>query len=531
MKYIDETSINNISINHRYIIIIVSFVLLIMIILLWIFIYLLKKNFKRVEQLNWKVIEEEEKLQLILNSTAEGIFGVDLKGVCTFCNNSTLILLKYESQKDLLGENIHNILHNNDIDGNPISLKDCKMCQSLREGKGIHVDEEIFWRSDGTTLDVEYYIYPQYQNGQVIGGVITFFDITEKKKTKDEYIYLSYHDSLTKLYNRRYIEEKLKCIDIPQNLPISIISGDVNGLKQTNDIFGHKEGDLLIRTSADVMMNVCRKEDIIVRTGGDEFLIVLPKTDNATAERIVNDIKTQLSAKPSKTFSYNISLGFDTKVDKDEDIEHIINNADHNMYTEKVLDWKKFNKKIISTLFRNFMMAYPKERAHARNVSKLSRRMGMRLNLSESVIMRLREAGFMHDIGKITLDKELVNKLVPLNNYEIQQMKHHPVVGYRILNSSDFTVDIAKYVLSHHEQWDGSGYPKGLRGKEIPLISRIISIADQYDFIMRTTTYKKGYSQEETIEILKSYKGARLDPELVDEFIAMITEEEAYHKI
>ncbi|HHU72687.1 MAG TPA: diguanylate cyclase [Clostridiales bacterium] len=487
MNYIDDIT-KRILDNHRFLLLFVLGALLGMILLLCLFICLLRKYLRRVEQLNRKVTEEEEKLQLILDSTAEGIFGIDLKGICTFCNKCTLTYLKYETQEDLLGKNIDNILRNHNIEGKHISPNDYKICEALRAGEGIHIDDQVFWRSDGTSFNVEYFAYPQYKNGEVIGGVITFFDITEKKRTQDEYIYLSYHDSLTGLYNRRYIEEELKNIDKPQNLPISIISGDVNGLKQANDIFGHEEGDLIIRTTADVMMNVCRSEDIIARIGGDEFIIVLPKTNTATAEIIANDIKAQLSA--------------------------------------KVLDWKKFNKEIISTLFRNFMGDYPNERVHARNVSKLCRRMGERLNLSESEIMRLREAGFMHDIGKVTLGDELINKLVPLNNYEVMKIKHHTVVGYRILNSSDFTVDIAKYVLCHHEQWDGSGYPKGLIGKEIPLISRIISIADQYDFLMRTTTYKKGYSQQETIEILKSYKGKRLDPELVDEFIAMIMEDE-----
>lgn len=413
MNYIDDIIIiKRILENHRFLLVLVPSVLLGLIILLCIFIYLLKKNLKRVDQLNRQIIQEEEQLQ----------------------------------------------------------------------------------------------------------------------KTLDQYVYLSNHDSLTGLYNRRYLDEKLVEIDILENLPISIISGDVNGLKQTNDIFGHEEGDLLIRTAADVMVNVCREEDIIIRTGGDEFLIIFPKTGKSTVERIAYDIKSQLSSMPSNSFNYNISLGFDTKIDTEEDIELIIKNADHNMYTAKVLDWKKFNKEIISTLFKNFMSTYPKERIHARNVSKLCRRMGERLKLSEAEIMSLREAGFMHDIGKITLDEELVNKVVPLNNYELQTMKHHPVVGYRILNSSDFTVDIANYVLCHHEQWNGSGYPKGLKGKEIPLISRIVSIADQYDFLMRTTTYKKGYSQQETMEILKSYKGERLDPELVDEFIVMINEDKAKYR-
>lgn len=492
------------------------------VILLCIFVYLLRKNINRINDLNQLYLENESKLQLILDSTAEGIYGYDKNGKCTFLNRSCLKLLKYDLQDELLGKSVNQLLHLRRKDGTPMPIEESKVWQSLKLGKGVFVDDEVFWRSDGTSFDVEYYAYPQLQDGKVVGGVITFYDVTKIRKREKELYYLSYHDELTGLYNTRYIKEELKHIDKECNLPISIISGDLNGLKQTNDIFGHEEGDILIKNTAEVMKKVFRKEDIIARTGGDEFIIILPKTDKVEVETIIKKVKEQLSLVPSKTFNYNISMGCDTKHFIEEDIWQVYRRADHKMYIQKVLDRKNFNKKMISSLFKNFMDQCPQERIHAQNVSRLCHRMGLRLNLPESEIRRLREAGYMHDIGKITFDKDLINRIEPENEYERDQIREHPVVGFRTLNSSDYTMDIAQYVISHHENWDGTGYPRGLKDNEIPMISRIIAIANSYDNMRRDFDNQKGTTKMEAIKAIRKKAGTEFDPQLVEVFIDMI---------
>src|SRR5690606_16863794 len=105
----------------------------------------------------------------------------------------------------------------------------------------------------------------QYKDGEIVGAVVTFTDITSRKKAESDIVYLSYHDALTGLYNRRFFEEELRRLDTERNLPISIIMGDVNGLKLANDIFGHKAGDMLLQKAAEVMKNGCRADDIIAR--------------------------------------------------------------------------------------------------------------------------------------------------------------------------------------------------------------------------------------------------------------------------
>lgn len=497
-----------------------------MVLLLVFFVYLLKINNNKIKELNKLYLDEQAKIQLILNSTAEGIYGYDTNGKCTFLNRRCLELLGYDSKEALLGKSVHQIIHHSKRDGTPLPYEECKIRQCLLEGKKVFVDDEVFWKSDGTCFDVEYYAYPQLRDGKVVGVVVTFYDASEKKKREKKLYFLSYHDELTGLYNARYIKEELKNIDTKYNLPITVISADLNGLKQTNDIFGHEEGNILIRNTAEVMKKVFRKEDIIARTGGDEFAIILPRTEKSVAEEMIKEVKAQLSLVPSRTFDYNISMGCETKYFIDENIRNVFQRADDNMYMQKILDHKNFNKKMISSLFKYFMDQYPQEKIHALNVSRLCQRMGTQLNLSVSETRRLREAGYMHDIGKITLDKSLVNRKETLTEYEKDQVKNHPVVGFRILNSSVYTMDIAKYVISHHENWDGTGYPRGMKDNEIPMISRIIAIANRYDNLRRDFPYKKGCTKREALDAIKMKAGTEFDPQLVEEFIQMIESDE-----
>ena len=146
------------------------------------------------------------------------------------------------------------------------------------EGIAIHADDEVFWRPGGASFDVEYNSYPQYKDGELVGAVVTFLDNTLKKVHEQQIEYFSSHDSLTGLLNRSCLETMLDKLDNKNQLPISIIMGDLNGLKLTNDVFGHDAGDELLIKTAEILKKVCRSDDLIARLGGDEFVILLPKT-------------------------------------------------------------------------------------------------------------------------------------------------------------------------------------------------------------------------------------------------------------
>ena len=226
---------------------------------------------RELHKVNSQLEASKDDLQLILNTAAEGIYGIDLKGNCTFCNKSCIEILGYNDQTELLEKNMHQLIHHTHRDGTPYSTEECKIYNAIIKGQGSHMEDEVFWRADGTSFDVEYYSYPQIKNGEITGAVVTFMDISERKQKEAEIQYLNCYDTLTGLHNRRCFEDNRAKIDIPDNIPLSVIFADINGLKMTNDIFGHTAGDNLIKKSSEILQQVCRQNDVVARVGGDEF--------------------------------------------------------------------------------------------------------------------------------------------------------------------------------------------------------------------------------------------------------------------
>ncbi|MHB1367223.1 MAG: HD-GYP domain-containing protein [Eubacteriales bacterium] len=351
---------------------------------------------------------------------------------------------------------------------------------------------------------------------------MVFRDVSDKKEQRNKIEYLSFHDSLTGLYNRRFFEEEMHRLDSERNYPISIIMGDVNGLKLTNDIFGHTYGDKLLETIAKIINKVCRPEDIISRWGGDEFVVLLPNTNSGDAEEIITRIKEEFAKEQIKSIRGSISLGTETKYNITQNIGYILNKAEEKMYVAKAIERDKFKNSVIESIIKTLHDNSQREKIHSNRVSELCVDMGKKLNLSDSDTKKLTIAGYYHDIGKIVLSTELLNKVHHLTEEEWNEIKKHPVIGYRILNSFDQTLDIAEIVLSHQERWDGTGYPKGLKGDEIPMISRIISIAESYERRFAEAVGDEQDKEKKATEELRKAAGTHFDPALTEIFIKMI---------
>lgn len=457
--------------------------------------------------------ESKDQLRLILDSTAEGIFGVDREGKCTICNVSCVELLGYTSQEEIIGQRMHDLIHHSTRDGKKILVTDCEIYKALAKGEKTHDVGEVFWRADGSFVEVEYYSYPQFVNNELIGAVVTFLDITERKKDEVQIEYLSSHDSLTGLINRHSFEMALKERDTIDNLPISIIFADVNALKLVNDIYGHSSGDLLIQKAARILKISCRLEDIVARVGGDEFIIMLPRTSTEDAINIMERVRGELEKEYVNSIQCSMALGVDTKLTSMQDIERTMGNAENQMYIEKTLNRHKLGVEAIDAFITTLHQKNELEKSHSEKVSHLCELMGIALGLSETEIYKLKEAGYLHDIGKIVLDDNLLNKGNVLTDDEDKEIQRHTAVGYRILNMFDSKLDLAEGIYAHHEKWDGTGYPKGLKGVEIPLSSRIIAIAETYERIRVKS------SREDTFKELRKMSGIYFDPELTEIFI------------
>ena len=344
-------------------------------------------------------------------------------------------------------------------------------------------------------------------------------DITDRKQAEEEILFLSYHDTLTGLFNRRYYEQALHRIDNPSSLPISLVLADVNGLKLVNDVFGHLAGDKLLKIVAKAFRDEAREDDIASRIGGDEFILILPRTDLNMANKMVERINSSISSERIECIACSVSFGSAAKTNTYEDINSVFMRAEDRMYRNKLLESTSNRNETVKVITQALYEKSNQEQLHCERVSKLCESMGLALGMSEPEINDLKTAGLLHDIGKIGIDLQLLNKKNMLTKEECAEIKQHSEIGYHILKSVGEFASIAEYVLYHHERIDGEGYPKGIRDEEIPVQSKIISIVNAYDHM--TYYYRhnvKKSKPEAASEILKN-AGTQFDESLSQIFI------------
>ena len=341
-----------------------------------------------------------------------------------------------------------------------------------------------------------------------------------ENSTKVEFI--SEHDYLTGLYNRHFLEEAFKKYDKLEFYPLCIIMGDVNGLKLINDTYGHLKGDELLIVISNIMKKQIDENEILARWGGDEFMIILPNSDLERGQLIIRNIKERCKKELFYEIEPSISLGCAVKESIDENIDKIMSLAEEIMYRNKLSESKSVRSNFITVLEKTLLERNYESENHSNNLINFGVLIGEKLGLSQPDIDEIKLVARLHDVGKIGISESILLKNGKLTFDEYEEVKKHTLIGYRILDSVDELKHISKYVLHHHERWDGEGYPAKLKGNNIPLLSRIITISDAYEVMISGRVYQSPMSEEDAITELRKNSGTQFDPNLIQIFLSII---------
>lgn len=374
------------------------------------------------------------------------------------------------------------------------------------------------FHKDGFKIWVEISVRYRFNELNQIEIIGISRDVTERKKIDDEIRYLSFHDQLTGLYNRRYYDIEIERLNTARNCPISFITADINGLKMTNDVFGHNSGDELIKLAANSLKSVCREDDIIVRLGGDEFIVVLPQTSIYDCEQIVSRIHEHIKSIKDSKYSLSLSIGYSSKETMDQEVNDVVNQADRIMYQHKLIESEVYKRQLLGKIMKSLYKLDPDLRRHLKSLTLLVDEFGKYLKLRDNEINQLKLAAMYHDIGKIGIDEEDI-LLYQKDRVKYEYLlRRQPELSYQILRYITEYSEIANIVLGYHENYDGSGYPRGLKKEEISDESMIIHIVNNYDKLR----FNVELNIEESIKQLSIQKGKELDPILCEKFCQMI---------
>lgn len=474
----------------------------------------------KIKEKDYEIELQKDITRQIIDILPGSVFFKDKNGRYVYANKDYREFYRERGVENIIGKTDLEINYDKD-QANSFEKED----KHILESKESSFKELIVKSKTGKESYREVIKLPFINNtGEVDGIVGRSLDITERKKYQARLEYLSYTDVMTGAKNRAYFEECIKEFYQKDYLPLGIIMGDANGLKLVNDSLGHKEGDRLLKELADILKEVAGDKGQVFRIGGDEFAILIPKASFRICDNMILDIIDKCNDYKNDLFRISIALGSSITCTLNRDIDDVMKEAEDKVYRNKLLQNTSVKSSILNSLKIGLEVRSEETEQHTERVSENAVRIGEMLGLPMSEIDELRIAADLHDIGKIGISEEILMKPSSLTKEEYNLIKTHSEKGYRIIKASSELHEVSRSVLYHHERWDGTGYPMGLNGDEIPLLARIIAVCDSYDVMTSKRVYKRAMSKEEAIEELKNCAGYQFDPKIVEIFIKGLEE-------
>lgn len=410
----------------------------------------------------------------------------------------------------------------------------CELRQAVEEavrGEREHHELEVqgSFRVRGERRELAFLLTTRFL---AVGGetlaLASLQDITERKRYEEELKYLTLHDTLTGLYNRAYFQNELQRLDLSREHPVTIISADLDGLKLVNDSLGHQQGDELLQACARVLQDSLRRSDILARVGGDEFAVLLPRTGRVAGEKVVEHIRSRIkeyNLGGESPFPLSVSLGLATAKNRHRPLRDVFREADDLMYRDKLTRGGAIRSRamrwLVATLGHNGITGDER----IRRLRMLSLMLGREAGLSEKELSDLSLLVQVHDLGQAEIPDSIISRVGPLNPEEWQAVKEHPLTGYRLALSTPELEGIAELILKHHERWDGTGYPLGLAGEDIPRPCRVLALTAAFAAMTGERPYRQAMSLAEVRQELERCAGTQFDPRLVQLFLKLLEKE------
>lgn len=510
---------------------------------------------------------------VIQNTPNIAIQGMSLNGKILEWNHASEIIYGY-SKSEVVGKNIELILSDDESKKEMAAI----LAKIKETGEAASVKEWKVKNKRGKIFTVLSSLFPIMQKGEVIEFYRMDVDISDRvdaelrlNEIKDKLEGLALKDTLTEIYNFRYFRERLTSeFDRAKRTlsPISILMIDIDYFKSINDSYGHKQGDRVLRQMARLLKTELRMNDVVARWGGEEFAIILSDTNRTdavgVAEKILDACRVRSFGDSSSIIKLKCSIGV---VSYPEDpvfsVEEIIDAAEENIYKVKerggngvsvygnelaqtsfVSDTEEDRRRYVEavkqklsfyavrsersileaiySLAKSLELRDRRTKEHCDRMVEYAEKIAEKIGMNSYEVDNVRRAAMLHDIGKIGISDAILQKPAKLTEEEFTIVKRHPIIGADIVSVAGFLRDIVPLILSHHERFDGTGYPRGLKGEEIPLGARIVAVVDVFEALTSDRPYHKAISKEEAIKIIKQGSGTQFDENIVSIFLEIL---------
>ena len=357
--------------------------------------------------------------------------------------------------------------------------------------------------------------------GEPVHGVVQVQDVTEQKRVEEQLAYHAYHDALTGLPNRRKLMQDLEArLAAPEAEPTLLIVFDLDGFKAYNDAYGHPAGDaLLVRLGERLEAAVSGRGDAY-RMGGDEFCVLASL--RADGQGPLAAAGATALAERGEGFGITASHGAVAIPLEATTPSEALGVADQRMYARKGRRRTSAGRQATDALLKALAERNPGLGDHLDDVTDLCEAVGHELGLSEEEMTPLLQAAALHDVGKVAIPDAILDKPGPLDDGEWEFMRTHTLIGERIMAEAPALAEAARIVRASHERHDGTGYPDRLKGEEIPLAARIVSVCDSYDAMTSDRAYRTAMSPELALSELHNCSGTQFDPRVLKAFVAAV---------